>query len=257
MVTVSERKISEIRAYVTDSGIECVPVYNFAGSGDSDPSVLFNNQWLWAISESVFNNGPLNFKTGVSGASVTGIPSTDSSYLAPLSIGGSTSAGNFASIYAFLISSTNPQLLVAAADFDYNFSCYVDRLSTGEGDDFRVEIGWKEDRLGTLGSDCMMLTYEPLDSANWLLRNGSGSVYDVVDTGVPVVANQKYNIRLRTRDIEGTYTSEIYIGGSLVASSSERIPTRTLGLVHMMRSVDGGTDKNLVMVDYAQLTIRR
>lgn len=258
MPTISNRKISEIKAVVADDGTECVPVYNYNSSGSSDPSILFYNEWLWTTSDSIFNNAALNFKPQVSGlgAGINGDQAALSSSYAQLNVTGGTLVNTFAILYAAFNNSSSGQFLLNTQEYIYEGSCFVNRLGLAGTDRGEQQIGWANARAAGLLTSCVVFGYESDVSANWVLRNGQSGVYDVVDSGVPVVANTIIKYKLRTATVGSSYTSELYINDTLVASSSTNFPTDYLGIIHKSRSIDAGTARNLSMVGKQSLTIK-
>lgn len=258
MPTISNRKISEIKAVVADDGTECVPVYNYNSSGSADPSILFYNEWLWATADSIFNNVALNFKTQVSGtgATVAGDQAALSSSFAQLNVTGGTAGNSFAILYAAFNSASSAQFLLNTQEYIYEGYCFVNRLGLAGTDRGEQQIGWANTRGLALPTSCVLFGYEPDVSVNWILRNGQGSVYDVVDSGVPVVADTIIKYKLRTATVGGSYTSELYINDVLVASSSNNFPTAYLGILHKSKSIDAGAARNLSMIGKQSLTIK-
>lgn len=229
-----------------------------ASGGGSDPSIIYYDEWLWAAADSLFNNTPLNFKPVNSGAgtSVAGVTPLNAENLAQLNIVGGTASNTFAVIYAAMPNSGSGQFLLGNLEYIYEGFCFINRLGLAGTDRGEQFIGWMNGRVAGSPSDTAMFGYEPDFSLNWLLINGQGGVYDRVDTGIPVVVNEVIKYKHRIVTLSGVKTSQLYIDDVLVASTSTRFPTASVGLVHKSKSVDAGAARTISMVGKASLTIK-
>lgn len=238
-----------------------LPDYYEAGGGGGAPvdtSIIYYDEWLWTTADSFFNNTPFNFKPTNSGTgtSIAGASPLNAENLAQLNIFGGTTANSFAAIFAALPTPSLGQFSLGNLEYIYEGFCFIDRLGLAGTDKGEQHIGWMNGRSVGAPSHAAMFGYEPDISLNWLLINGAGGVYDRVDTLIPVVAGQVIKYKHRIVTLLGVKTSQLYINDVLVASTSTRFPTASVGLVHKSRSVDAGLARNLAMTGKASFTIK-
>lgn len=259
MPTISNRKISEIKAVVADDGTECVPVYNYNSSGGGAPSLDTEvpQAWFWQASSSFTNITPMNFLSASSGsgASISAQTVTNESDIAEIRVDGGIAVNSFSALYASMPSAG--QMILSTLDYTYTFHIRVERLGDNASDRVEVQNGFANSRAAAAPSRCILGAYESDVSNNFILRTtGPGSTSTVVITDVPVVAGTIYKIAVRFFNDGGTPTAQLYIDDVLKASSTTNLPDVGQGFLHKCKSLDAtATDHAFSLVKYASFKV--
>lgn len=259
MVAISERKISEIKAYVTDAGVECVPVYNFGNTGGGAPDLdtEVTQSWFWQASSSFTNITPMNFLSASSGTGVSVTAQTVANEIdvAEIRVDGGTAVNSFSVFYASIPSAG--QMLFNSLDYTYTFHIRVEALGNNSTDRYEMQNGFANARVAASPSRCILGAYESNVSDNFILRTtGPGSLSTVVITDIPVVAGTIYKLAVRYFNDAGTPTAQLYIDDVLKASSITNLPDQGQGFLHKARSLDAtGIDCAFSLVKYASFKV--
>lgn len=266
MVTISERKISEIKAYVTDAGVECVPVYNFGPGGtlepDTDVDIIDNLIWGGT---SVVNAGTLSFSESVSGTGADaystniGVEGDTGSIIG---ICGSGGVNNRLSLYTGIvlgILSNRGVFFFGTNTYTYTFFAEVNSLGTSTTDEYYTAHGFGDNLSHLTSTNGAWFEYGVGRSVNWEFRTSKAGVATSIDTGIPVVADTLYKFKIVVQDVDGTLTAYGYIDDILVATSTTNIPntnSNSVGLIHkIIRQTATSTDRDFKLRKYIRLQI--
>lgn len=241
MVAISERKISEIKAYVTEAGIECVPVYNFGNTGgatlDPNTDVDAIDNLVWG-GNTVINAGPLSFTESTNGAGADAFSSNivnegDTGSITATC--GSGAVNNRLTLYSGILLANGGAFFFGLGTYTYTFFVEVNSLSTLTTDEYYTAHGYQDGLIQATSNNGAFFNYDLRDGANWFFKTVKASTSTITDSGIPVVASTLYKFQIIVKDEAGTLTAYGYINDNLVATHTTNIPntnSNTFGLVH-------------------------
>lgn len=263
MVAISERKISEIKAYVTDTGVECVPVYNFGSSGGTtiDPltDLYYFDDFITPGGQSAM--GPFCFQPAISG---TGASANSSPQTIPTRPGiirlqaGTTAAASYGGIYTgFSSNSTNATILFSSSVVHkLRFMQYINNVDHADGL-FFVWGGFLDTLTTSNARNGAYVYFDSSLSANWQFVTADRGTRTTTDTGVAATVGwAKFEILVE--DVAGTLTATLKIDDVLCATNTTNIPTTSgegTGIAHRIRKIDAVTTTRYLDLDWIDLAI--
>ena len=118
----------------------------------------------------------------------------------------------------------------------------------------RTQIGISATISSTAPSAAALFVFDSSVSANWLCICRLGGVQTLVDSAIPVVAAQYYNLQIK-QAVLGTFTFEVdgieVTGGGI----STNVPSSTVNVGVMVQTLVGATRS--LTVDYFSLTSKK
>lgn len=263
MVAISERKISEIKAYVTDTGVECVPVYNFGSSGGTtiDPltHLHYFDDFITPGGQSAM--GPFCFQPAISGtgASTNSSPQTIPSRPGIIRLQAGTAAQtSYSGIYTgFTTNSTNATILFSTSvSHEYMFMQYINNVDHADGL-FYVWGGFLDTLNTSNARNGVYVYFDSSLSANWQFVTADRGTRTTTDTGIAATVGwSKFDILVE--DVAGTLTAILEIEDVLCATNTTNIPITDgegVGIAHRIRKFDAVTTTRYLDLDWVDLTI--
>lgn len=271
MVSISERKISEIRAYVTDAGVECVPVYNFGGGGGAVDPALEVDYIEWLI------RGPNATAQGISawaqstigtGASIIGADASDDNipenYLFGWAFNAGTSVSGRAIAYAG--QSTGGKGTTFFGPLGVYKKNYIFKapssVGDGAGDDIKFLIGWGDGASSAADPTSYTSIYYDSSVSTKIqlsVKNNSALSITTTPSSIDLTADQIYHCEITVYDNGGTLTAELRIGGELEVTITTNVPNSQAAAmgdyIRLIRSSATATVYKLVMLSHIRTRV--
>ena len=124
--------------------------------------------------------------------------------------------------------------LVDGDYIEFSTSLRVPTLSAG-GDRFTVYAGFTDQTTGIEGVDGAYFKYsDNLSGGKFQVVTSNNSTRTIADSGITVVANTDYTLRVRVKNVGGTISANFYINGTAVATNvTTNLPITSLRTTSM------------------------